>query len=222
MDRAFREEGQALDEAQPYPGFEKIQRSPLGMRLSHQAANTRRENRIEWHLKYWLSIFVLACLRGEDLALTLARIENEWNDFPEHAQWFGRELRTRWIQYQPDHCKEYTRQWTEITLESPLAKGLLGDVDRMLEDKALKTRAYLHRHETRMMDLLRDAKISEARKLCETIGQLYKKLLEEEEAQKQQGPGSKDIDHEYFSDDWVHEPVEIDLSLSDEEPDSVG
>lgn len=221
MDRAFRE-AQATDEAQPYPGFQKIQNSPLGMRLSRQAANTRRENPFEWHLRYWLSIFVLACLRGEDLALTLARIENEWNSFPEHAQWLGRELRTRWIKYQDNHCKEYTRQWAEITLESPLAKGLLGDLDRMLEGKALKTRVYLRRRETRMMDMLRDAKIPEARNLCNSIGQLYKNLLEEEATQKQQGSGSQAIDHELDSDDSFPEDVEIDPNESEEGPDSVG
>lgn len=178
---------QAPDEAQPSNKVPEAQQSPLGMPLSQASANSLAENRLQWHLMYWLSVSVLAILLGQDPALTDLLIEIEHDRIADLE--FKRELRNAWERFHIDNRDEYQRQWTERTVASPEAKGLLGDIDRMLLDKAPKTKTHLFRLERLMVASLRDARVLEARAVFDHLGDLYEKLKAEETADGHVHPG---------------------------------
>lgn len=172
-------------EAQTVPNLlgQRIYRSPLGAPLSRASASFLARDPLTWHLVYWLSIWVVGNLRGEDETLMAFRIEIEHYGILDHE--FQLQLLSAWDQYAIANRAPFTLHWMHLTAEGEAAKPFLRDIDRMLINKGLKARTYLYRLEMRLLTKMRLVQIETAKDQFENLIGLYRKLQEEETADAQ-------------------------------------
>lgn len=131
-----------------------------------------------WHMRYWLDIYAIEVLRGEDEMLMSLRINIEQHKIPD--QELKSQVQTEWITELPNRAEERLQNWSEKTLESEEAQPYLRDIDRMLVDKWRKARDYLRLIEIPMC--IRVANIDIASIIFQKLSLLYRKLQEEERA----------------------------------------
>lgn len=153
--------------------------SPLGAPLSQGSASFLAQDPIAWHLQYWLSIGTVGIIRGEDPLLMLVRINIEFLKLDPDLSFA---LHPIWNLYWKANSEECKRRWAQISPESEEAKFYLDDISRMLVNKGLKTRKYLHCWKMQMMDSLEAGSVAIARMSFDELGLIYQKLQEEEEA----------------------------------------
>lgn len=153
-------------------------RTPLGEPISHFSASFLAEDPLAWHMHYWLSLEVVGVMRGEDAMLMALRVE--WEQELLLGDGIKIQLLTDnvWPRYRILNRERYEQFWAQMTVESEDARWYLRDVDRMLVDKARKTRAKLRRSERMMQAALQAVSID-----IEELTQQYGKLQEEETAE---------------------------------------
>lgn len=154
--------------------------TPLGEPLDQVSAAALAKDPLAWHLRYWLDLCTVGNLRGEDEILLALRMEIEVNkilDMELHSAFYD-----AWFQYVMDNSEESARNWIQRTLESDEAKRYLRDIDRMLEDKARKTRHYLGHLERLMLTSLQEGDAETAKMFFQKLAPVYPKLLREEAA----------------------------------------
>lgn len=116
--------------------------------MTQEAAAIRTEDRYEWHLKYWLNLYVLGIIRHYDKEVMAARIDREryqnilnFAAGPEPVNiWLSPES---WNGFKNDNEAEYFRYWTAKTPEDEEYKAYVRDLERMHENKEEKMIAYL-------------------------------------------------------------------------------
>lgn len=150
-------------------------RTPLGGLLSQYSAARQFQNPLLWHMTYWLDLGVVGVLHGQDPVLMAFRIRMEQEKMDP---WLKDGFRRTWKQYRTRNLEECVEYWVRIaTVE---AKGYLGDIDRMLVNKAQKARNQLILQEELMHKALRELRFHKASKLFMGIVNVYEKLVEEE------------------------------------------
>lgn len=183
--------------------------SPLGQYVNRYSALTQAQDPVKWHLVYWLHLSVVASLRGEDSTLMALRIEMEQRKIAD------RKIKTAvlntWTGYQMDNKILCERVWRQRTLDSGEARYFLRDLDKMLEYKVAKAFHYLRRIERQMVHSVRNgnfADVQKARGLFEKLAKLYRKLLEEHEANVANQPTPDAEIDEFMSDEDEQEDDE--------------
>ncbi|MCJ1262884.1 hypothetical protein MMC22_002754 [Lobaria immixta] len=125
-----------------------------------------------WHMRYWLDIYAIEVLRGEDEMLMSLRINIEQHKIPD--QELKSQVQTEWITELRNRAEDRLQNWSEKTLESEEAQPYLRDIDRMLVDKGRKARDYLRLIEIPMC--IRVPNIDIASMIFQKLSLLYRKL----------------------------------------------
>lgn len=154
-------------------------RSPLGAPLSQGSASYLVQDPFTWHLQYWLNIGTVGIIRGEDPTLMLLRINIEFLKLDSNL---SLALPLAWNSYWKAYSEECKLYWAQTNLESEDVNFYLGDINRMLVNKGLKTRKYLRCWKMQMMDSLESGSVGMARMSFNELAPIYQKLQEEEEA----------------------------------------
>ncbi|MCJ1461657.1 hypothetical protein MMC07_000254 [Pseudocyphellaria aurata] len=194
-------------------------RTPLGEILNQHSAMILARHPVWWHLVYFIDLSVVAVLRGEDPALMALRIEIEQNNIADRSIRSG--VLDQWSTYLRDFRDMCEQNWRERTLASVEASGYLRDLDRMLENKLTKAFSYLHRIERQMIFSLRNADVEIARGLFEKLGELYRKLREEHEADAADGC-SRDGESDGTTESDENMAVEEEQGDSEQSEDETG
>lgn len=125
-------------------------RTPLGEPMDEFSVSSLAEDPIEWHKRYWHSLWFVGVGYGEDPILMAFRIEMEIKTIADAE--IAEELRCFWIERRriieaedQDGQSPTNRlfRFQEKIAKCGKQKHLNRDVERMLEDKGQKTRAYL-------------------------------------------------------------------------------
>lgn len=152
--------------------------TPLGEPMNEASALERTEDPISWHLRYWLSIAVIACLRGEDIILTGIRIDMELDKIA-HTEIKTR-VRNARKPFQKDNMEGYKWYWTQKTLDDQDAQKYVRDLDRMLVDKGQKMSECIRDIEMKMDEYARDRNFERVFTSL-AIYSLIKKRMQKEE-----------------------------------------
>lgn len=148
--------------------------SPLGEPLVLESARSLREDPLPWHLKYWLNLLMVAICRGDNVVLTLARIDREQSINVDQNL---RDLvRFTWPQYQVDNRDNFHRYWNTLTVHSVQAQPFIRDILRMLVNKDLKMRAYLEQQEEMLTFSLRALQFDGARMYFDKLEDIHRNL----------------------------------------------
>ncbi|MCJ1267998.1 hypothetical protein MMC22_007884 [Lobaria immixta] len=124
--------------------------TPLGEPMDQFSASSLAEDPIEWHKRYWHSLWFVGVGYGEDPILMALRIEMEIKTIPDTE--IAEELHCFWQEHRRSIEEEFQHTLSPtnglIRFQEKIAKcgkqkHLNRDVERMLEDKGQKTRAYL-------------------------------------------------------------------------------
>lgn len=152
--------------------------TPLGEPMNEASALEQTEDPISWHLRYWLSLAVIATIRGEDIILTGIRIDMEIEKLA------NTEIKTRVRNarrpFQKNNLEGYTWYWTQRTLDDDHAQKYMRDLDRMLVDKGRKMREYIRDLEMQMDEYARERNFRRVF-VCLGLHSLAKKRLQKEE-----------------------------------------
>lgn len=193
-------------------------RTPLGEPMDQSSASYLVQSPLAWHLNYWLNLEIIGILRGEDPMLMSLRVQ--W----EQATRLGEDIKTQlleggaWAEYRRRDREEWEWFWAQMTLECEVTKPYLRDVDRMLVNKAQKTRACLRHYELMMLTTLRANSPHRARWSFEQIAVLHQKLHEEETADAEARDRlSNGITGAHNQEGQGSEAVEVENAESDED-----
>lgn len=155
-------------------------RTPLGTPIDEASASFRAQDPHGWLLKYWLNLYSIGISRLEDAWLLAARIHREHITKMAPGM-FKDQFQAEWGQFMVENSAEYYRTWTSkanIDLEEYMAYVV--DLDRMLEQKELKTREYILWMFEEVYSLLRAGDIAGARLLYDSASVLNVRMKEEE------------------------------------------
>lgn len=116
--------------------------------MTQDAAATRAEDRHQWHLKYWLNLYVLGIIHHHDEEVMAARIDRERNqnilkftaDPDPNNIYISPEA---WNTFKNDNEAEYFRYWKAKTPEYEEYQAYVRDLERMHENKDEKMIEYL-------------------------------------------------------------------------------
>lgn len=164
----------------PDPADASDFRTPLGEPIDQVSAANLAKDPLLWHLTYWLDLCTVGNLRGEDEILLALRMEMEVDKMLDME--LQSAIYDAWFRFFMDNSEESARNWIQRTLESDEAKPYLRDIDRMLVDKARKTRQHLGHLERHMLTSLQEGDAEKAKKFFEKLAPVYPKLLREEAA----------------------------------------
>lgn len=155
--------------------------TPLGEPMNQASASVQAEDPLGWHLLYWLSIEVVARIRGEDPLLMAARIEFEHDNIADPA--FKTQLREAWTRFREVNIEQCERYWRQRTLDDVEGKKYLRDLDRMLLDKQPKMRCHLRHMWATMNNLSQNGMAMETEATHCEINRINQRLRLEETAE---------------------------------------
>lgn len=159
----------------PAPG---VLLTPLGQPISEANARLRDQERLEWHLNYWLNIYTVALLRGEDMMLMAARIDKEHEEIADPV--FRAELKDNWYNFQVIYSGPALLYWNQSSLDIEGAEMFLNDIDTMLQNKGKKMRDYICMLVLLMNEHSRRGDEVEATKVYRHIRRLIQRMRQEE------------------------------------------
>ena len=136
--------------------------------------NERDQNPVEWHLNYWLNVFVVAMMRGENPTLTLVRIEREQSLMDDER--VGYHVQSMWLQFRRDHQANVQGIWEQLGLEDGNADIIIEDIGSMLVDKERKMMNYLLIKEAEMLHEVRNSRPEQARARSDQLCNIYDHL----------------------------------------------
>ncbi|MCJ1469431.1 hypothetical protein MMC07_008064 [Pseudocyphellaria aurata] len=176
-------------------------RTPLGGPMDRLSAAALAHDPVTWHRRYWLDIYTVGILLGEDPWLMLLRVEIELNKITDDA--IKRALLNDWAPYMRAHVDVKIGLWRVKTLQNDEGLQLRRDLDWMLEDKMRKALDHLRGIEDRMIGFLRDGDGERAPASFDKLLFLYQKLKEEREAAGNEADEDDDEHEEFEREDSV-------------------
>lgn len=121
--------------------------TPLGEPMTQDAASTRAQNPLKWHLDYWLNLYVIGVSRDEnkcEMAIMIAGEQTSYNIDGNAADSIKKYINPiEWHDFKEIHSAVYSRYWESKPREDEEYQAYVRDLNRMLEDKEEKLTEYL-------------------------------------------------------------------------------
>lgn len=148
--------------------------------MDEASASFRAQDPYGWLLKYWLNLYTVGISRLEDAWLLAARIHREHITKMAPGM-FKDQFQAEWGQFMVDNSAEYYRTWaSKASVDPEEYMAYVVDLDRMLEQKELKTREYILGMFEEVYNLLQAGDIAGARLINDNASVLNDRMKEEE------------------------------------------
>lgn len=152
--------------------------TPLGGPVNGATALLRDQDSLKWHLNYWLDLYTIAIISGQDMILMAARIDKEHEEITDLG--FRAELKDNWYNFLLTYSGQVLLHWNQTSLNSEEAKMFLSDIDRLLENKGKKMRDYICMLVILMNEHSRREDEVNATKVYRQIRRLIQRMRQEE------------------------------------------